>query len=320
MNRLHRILAILAWSVAASAFAQYPNRPVTVIVPFAAGGGGDIITRLIAQKMTENTGNAFVVENRTGAGGRIGTAAGAKAKPDGYTLVFVDRAYVMMRTLYGSTLQWDSASDPVPVTLLTRAPFLIVVSPRVNAGTLREFIDLAKAKPGKYNYGSSGIGSMNHVMGEVFAREAGVTLTHVPYKGMGDAITGMLSGVIDLLIVGSAPVTAHINSGRMIALAVASPTRLAALPKVPSVVEAGLPGYIADNWFGIAAPKGTPKDVIDWLHRETAKALAAPHVRERLHSEGIEPSGITPEETAVVFREDTKRLSEVIKAAGITAE
>lgn len=318
--RLRFIVPFLLWIFANAAAAQYPNRPVTIIVPFAAGGGGDIITRLVAQKMTENSGRAFVVENRTGAGGRIGTAAGAKAKPDGYTLVFLDRAYVMMRPLYGDKLPWDNASDPVPVTLFTRAPFLVVVSPQVNARSLREFIDLAKANPGKYNYGTSGVGSVNHVMAEVFAREAGIKLTHVPYKGMGDAITGMLSGGIDLLIVGSAPVSAHINAGRMIPLAVASRQRLAALPNLPSVVEAGLPGYIADNWFGLAAPNGTPKEIVDWLQREVAKALAAQDVRERLAADGIEPSGITPQETAVVFRDDTKIFADVIKSAGITAE
>lgn len=318
--RIRFVVPFLLWIFANAAAAQYPNRPVTIIVPFAAGGGGDIITRLVAQKMMENSGRAFIVENRTGAGGRIGTAAGAKAKPDGYTLVFVDRAYVMMRSLYGDKLPWDNASDPVPVTLLTRAPFLVVVSPRVNARSLREFIDLAKANPGKYNYGTSGVGSVNHVMAEVFSRDAGITLTHVPYKGMGDAITGMLSGGIDLLIVGSAPVGAHINAGRMIPLAVASRQRLAALPNVPSVVEAGLPSYVADNWFGLAVPNGTPKEVIDWLQREVAKALAAQDVRERLAADGIEPSGITPEETAAVFRDDTKIFAEVIKSAKITAE
>jgi len=307
-------------AIAATAAAQYPNRPVTIIVPFAAGGGGDIITRLVAQRMSENTGHAFIVENRTGAGGRIGTAAGVKAAPDGYTLLFVDRAYVMMRALYGSNLPWDNSNDPAPVTLFTRAPFLIVVSPRLNVTSLPQFIELAKASPGKYNYGTSGVGSVNHVMGEVFAREAGIRLTHVPYKGMGDAITGMLGGTIDLLIVGSAPVLGYVNTGRMVALAVAAPRRLAAMPNVPSVVEAGLPGYIADNWFGMVAPRGTPKDIIDWLQREVARALMSPQVRDRLAADGIEPSGIPPEAFAMIVQDDTRRLNDVITAAGITAE
>lgn len=315
-----RAWLFLLWAAAFAAAAQYPARPVTIVVPFAAGGGGDIITRLVAQKMSENTGQAFIVDNRTGAGGRIGTALVAKAAPDGYTLVFIDRAYVMMRALYGNSLAWDSATDPVPVTLFTRAPFLIVVSPRLKVTTLQEFIALAKSNPGKFNYGTSGVGSVNHVMAEVFAREAGIVLTHVPYKGMGDAITGMLSGSVDLLIVGSAPVQGHIASGRMVALAVASQRRLDAMPNLPSTVEAGLPGYIADNWFGMAAPKGTPKEVIDWLQREVARALGARDVRERLAADGIEPSGISAEETAAVVREDTRRLTDVIRSAGITAE
>jgi tripartite-type tricarboxylate transporter receptor subunit TctC len=320
MNRLRACLlfALATWAVGVA--AQYPTKPVTIVVPFAAGGGGDIITRLVAQKLAENTGKSFLVENRTGAGGRIGTAAAVKAPPDGYTLVFIDRAYVMMRPLYGDRLPWPAASDPIPVTILSRAPFLIVVSPRVNVTTLQQFIERAQKDPGSLNYGTSGVGSVNHVMGELFSREANIRLTHIPYKGMGDAITGMLGGSIDLLVVGSAPVSAHIEGKRMVALAVASERRLSALPSVPSVVEAGLPGYLADNWFGLAAPNGTPKEVVEWLQREVVKALAAPDVRSRLAADGIEPGGITPEAFAEVLREDTRRFSEVIKAAGITAE
>ena len=313
-------LLVILWGSTVGAAAQYPTRPVTIIVPFAAGGGGDIITRLVFQRMSQNTGHPFVVENRAGAGGRIGTAAGVKAAPDGYTLVFVDRAYVMMRALYGSTLPWDSANDPVPVTLFTRAPFLIVVNPRLNVTSLGQFVALAKANPRKFTYGTSGVGSVNHVMGELFAHEAGIELTHIPYKGMGDAITAMLGGTIDLLIVGSAGVISYINTGRMVALAVASENRLAALPNIPSVVEAGVPGYLADNWFGLAAPHGTPKEIVDWLQREVAKALASPDVRARLLADGVEPSGITAAEFASIVRDDTRRLSEVIKTAGITAE
>ncbi len=306
--------------LAPAAVAQYPSRPVTIIVPFAAGGGGDLITRLIANKMSENTGKTIVVENRGGAGGRIGTADGIKAAPDGYTVVFLDRAYVMMRALYGNSLPWDSASEPVPITLLTRAPFLIVVSPKLNLHSLQELLAFARANPGKLNYGSSGVGSTNHIMGELLKREAGVDLTHVPYKSMGEAINGMLSGSIDVLVVSAAPVVALMNTGRVVALAVAAKERLAALPNVPTVVEAGLPGFIADNWFALAAPKRTPKEAIDWLQKAAAQALQAPSIRERLASEGSEPSGVTPEEAARVLREDTKRLGEVIQAAGIKGE
>lgn len=313
-------LACLLCLWATGAGAQYPNRPVTIIVPFAAGGGGDLITRMIADQMSRNTGKAFIVDNRGGAGGRIGTAVAIKSAPDGYTLVFLDRAYVMMRALYGSSLPWDANSEPTPVTLLTRAPFLIVVSPKLNVASLKDLISFAKANPRKLNYGSSGVGSTNHIMGELLAREAQIELTHVPYKSMGEAIGGMLSGSIDLIVVSAAPIMPLLGDRRVVPLAVASKDRLPALPNVPTVVEAGLPGYLADNWFALAAPKGTPSDVLAWLSREVARALDAPGIRERLAKEGSEPSGASPEETDRVLREDTQRLSEIIKTAGIKGE
>ena len=313
-------LALLAAIWATGAAAEYPERPVTIIVPFAAGGGGDIITRLVANQMSQDTGKSFIVENRGGAGGRIGTAAGIKAAPDGYTVLFLDRAYVMMRALYGSTLPWDADSEPTPVTLLTRAPFLIVVSPKLNVKSLRDLITFARANPRRLNYGSSGVGSTNHVMGELLAREAHVELTHVPYKSMCEAIGGILSGSIDLVIVSAAPIMPLLRDHRVVPLAVASKERLAALPDVPTVIEAGLPGYIADNWFALAVPKGTPGDVVRWLWREVARAVDTPAIRQRLAKEGSEASAVPPEEAARILREDTQRLSEVIRTAGIKGE
>lgn len=317
---LKATLTVVVLALSAIAQAQYPARPVRVLHPFGVGGGSDLVTRVVMQKVSESSGHSFVVENRTGAGGRIAYDAGAKATPDGYTLVTGETTYCILAALYGSTLPWDPAGDLVPVTVFAQTPFVIVVSPRLGVSTLAQFIALAKSKPGKLNYGSAGVGSNNHIFGELFKREAGVDIAHIPYKGMGDAITGVFSGSVDMLVVGTAPVVQHINAGKLIPLAIASSRRSPALPNVPSVVEAGLPNFTVGNWFGLLAPRGTPPEVIERLHREIVKALAAPEVRERFASLGVEPSGMSPQELGVLMRDETARWREVIKAAGINPE
>jgi tripartite-type tricarboxylate transporter receptor subunit TctC len=312
--------ALALFALATTATAQYPTRPVRILHPFGVGGGSDLVTRVVVQKLSENTGQSFIVENRTGAGGRIAYEAGAKAVGDGYTLVTGETTYCILGGLYGGALPWDHANDLIPVTVFAQTPFVIVVNPRLGVTTLRDFIERAKANPGKFNYGSAGVGSNNHIFGELFKREAGIDMAHIPYKGMGDAITGMFTGSVDLLVVGTAPVVQHINAGKMVPLAIASSKRSPALPNVPSVVEAGLPKFIVGNWFGLLAPKGTPTDVVSWLHKEVVRALAAPDVRERFAGLGVEPSGISPEELGVVMRDETERWTSVIKAAGIKPE
>ena len=318
--RIERLLtAISLLLITAGAAAEYPDKPVRIVSPFAVGGGGDIASRIVAQKISENTGKTFVVDNKVGAGGRIGYEYGERAPADGYTLIARDTTYTMMPGLYGG-YPWGNDLDLVPVTILVTTPFVIVVSPDLKVGTLKELIALAKAQPGKLNFGSAGVGSINHVSTELLKREAGIDLVHVPYKGMGDAITGMLTGSVDVLVIGVITSRPHIASGKMVPLAVAATKRSTSLPDVPSVVEAGLPGFLAGNWFAWSAPKGTPKDVVDYLQREAAKALASPDVRDRLLAQGSEPSGITPAEFDVVVRNDLKRWTDVIKAAGIKAE
>jgi tripartite-type tricarboxylate transporter receptor subunit TctC len=313
------VAAVAASCLAASAAAQYPNKPIRIINPFAAGGGGDIATRMVAQKVSENTGKTLLVENKTGAGGRVGYEAAARAAPDGYTIVASDTTYTMIPGLYGG-YPWGSDLDLVPITILVQNPFLVVASPALKISSLQELIAAAKARPGKLNYGSAGIGSVNHVTTELFKREAGVDLTHIPYKGMGDAITGVLTGSLDVLIIGIAVATPHINSGKMIPLAVAAPKRSPSLPNVPSVVEAGLPGFVAGNWFAWSAPKGTPREAVDWLQREAAKALESADIKERVMQQGAEASGISPEEFAIVVRSDLQRWTDVIRAARIRLE
>jgi tripartite-type tricarboxylate transporter receptor subunit TctC len=309
----------LAAFATASAAQQYPTKAVRVFVPFAVGGTADLVARITSQKISEQMGKPFVVENRTGAGGRIGYEAGAKAAGDGYTLMATCVTYTMLPGLYGNTLAWDAQNDLIPVTLTARTPFAIVVSPNAKAATLSSLLAQAKANPGKINYGSAGVGSVNHVVTEMFNREARIDLTHVPFKGMGDALTGMLSGSVEVLISAMPTVIGQVKSGKIVALAVTSANRAAAMPGVPSATEAGLP-FVASNWFGLTAPKGTPKDIVDQLHKEVVKMLALPDVKERLAAQGAEASGISPDEFGRVLRDDTKRWGEVIRASGMKAE
>ena len=313
------LFALFLVATAVAVATEYPSRPVKIIVPFAVGGTGDIVARTIALTMGKNTGAAFVVENRTGAGGRIGYEAGAKSRGDGYTFVATDATYTMLPGLYGE-LNWDQAGDLVPVTISAQAPFVVIVGPNAKAKTLPELLAYAKANPGKINYGSAGVGSVNHIVTELFKREAGVDISHVPYKGMGDAMTGMLTSTVDLLITALPTAIPHIKSGKAVALAVTSAKRSSALPDVPTVAESGVPGFIAGNWFGLTAPKGTPKEAIDYIHQEVVKALASPDVKERLAAQGAEPSGISPQEMGKLLAEDTKRWTNVIRSAGIKAE
>jgi len=317
LTRVLRFAIALLMPVASVALAQYPVRPIHIVQPYAVGGSNDAITRIVAQKIAENTGKTVIVENRTGAGGRIGYEFAARATPDGYTVVANDPAQTMLPALYGNKLSWDPNKDLVPVTNLAEWPFILVVSPRLHVTTLAQLIQLAQANPGKLNYGSSGNGALVHIATELFQREAHVQLTHVPYKGMGDAVTGMLTGSVDLMIIGTAPVVAHIRAGRIVPIVMASTKRSPALPDVPSSTEAGLPGFIAGSWVGLAAPKGTPQEAIEWLHAEAKKALSSADVRERLSAQGVEPSGISPADFATQMREEAQRWSAVINAANI---
>jgi tripartite-type tricarboxylate transporter receptor subunit TctC len=319
--KLFKTIVIVLFSIYAMvADAQeYPSRPVRIIVPYAAGGGNDITTRIVAQKLSENTGKAFVVENRPGAGGRIGYEVVARAPADGYTISVTDTGYNILAALYGATLPWDSATDLVPVTQLGNWSFVILVNPKLNVKSLQGLIDLAKAHPGKLNYGSAGNGSINQMGAELFKREANVNIMEIPYKGMGDALVGMLSGSIDVMVIGTAPILSHIKAGKLIPLAVASTHRSSVLPDVPSTAEVGYPGIIVGNWVGFSAPKGTPRDVIDWLRSEVLKAVTSPDVRERFAVSGVEPSGMTPDEYGALMQNDVQRWAEVIRAAGIKA-
>ena len=311
--------ALIAATTLAAAQAQFPTKPIRIISPFAAGGGSDTITRLVAQKITADTGKPTIVENRAGAGGRIGYDAVAKSAPDGYTLAVTDTTYTMLPALSAS-LPWDQANDLVAVATMAQTPFVVMVSPSLQITTLRQLIDYAKQNPEKINYGSAGNGSVNHVATELFRRETGIRMTHVPYKGMGDAVAGLLSGSVQLLIHTVPGGTPFITGGKAVGLAVMATSRSAALPNVPSTAEAGSPQLLAGNWFGLTAPKGTPHEAIVWLNSEVGKALASSAIQERLAAQGATPMIRTPAQFGALIRDDTQRWGAIIKSANIPAE
>lgn len=301
----------------ASAWGQYPDKPVKLIVPFAASGVADIMARLIAQKVGEQSGKTMIVENRTGAGGRIGYEAGAKSPGDGYTFVVTDVTYTMMPALYG-TLSWDHA-DLVPVTLIAQMPFVIAANTNAKITSLSDVLARAKADPKKLNYGSAGVGSVNHVVTELFSRTAGIEMTHVPYRGMGEAMMGLLTGSVDLLITAMPTAMSNVRSGKVVAVGVTAPRRAGPLPNVPTSTEAGVP-FVASNWIGLTAPKGTPREAIDWVQKQVSTAVTTPGVRDRIAALGAEAQAMTTEEFGSLMQDEGRRWGDVIRSAKIKVE
>src|SRR3954462_4539811 len=259
MRTLPLALALLIVSL--SAHAQNAARPVRILVPFAAGGASDTYSRLAALKINEQTGKAFVVENRTGAGGRIAWEAAAKSAPDGTTIALIDATYPMLPGLFQDKLPWDVASDLVPAAMIAQTPFVITVSTGSQLKSLGELVADAKARPGKLNYGSAGGGSVNHIVTALFLHDAGINVTHIPYKGMSDASVALQGGQVDLIVAASPTALGSIRGGKARALAVSTAQRSGALAGVPTATEAGVP-YVVTNWFGYAVPKGTSPQFI----------------------------------------------------------
>jgi len=312
-------LLALALSLSGAACAQTAARPLRVLVPFSAGGASDTYSRLAAMKITEQTGRPVVVENRTGAGGRISWEAVAKSAPDGTTAGLIDATYAMLPGLFDK-LPWDVATDLVPAAMVCQTPFVITVGAQSNMNTLAELIAEARARPGKLNFGSSGVGGVNHVVTALFLHDARIDLTHIPYKGMGDAVVALQAGQIDLIVTASPTALGPVKGGKAKALAVSTAQRSPAFPGVPTAAESGVPDYVVTNWFGFAFPRGTPKEIVDALHRDVQRAIESPDVRERLAAQGAEPSNFTPEEFARFLKEDTRRWTDIIRASGIKVE
>ena len=320
----HIWLALLGASFALaiplkSACAQWPDKPVKLVVPYAPGGTTDFAARQIAQKLTEQTGKAFFVENKAGASGTIGTDMVAKAQPDGATFQINDTTYAMLPHLF-KKLPWDHGKDLIPVTVIAQTPLVLVVSEKSPYKTVQDLVAFAKKNPGKLNYGSGGVGSSTHLGGELFKDAAKVDATHVPFKGAGEAMLNVVSGSVDFLVTAAPTAIPQVNGGKIRALVVTSPARIATLANVPTTMEAGLKDFNATNWFGIAAPKGTPQPVIDKPHAEVKRALASPDLGKRFADQGAEPGGIAPAEFQAFVRAETERWGKIIRAADVKPE
>jgi tripartite-type tricarboxylate transporter receptor subunit TctC len=316
-----RTLLALALSLAAvPALSQdrYPNRPITLIVPHAAGGANDTIARVIAQKLGEQLGQNVVVENRVGAGGNIGTVAAAKSRPDGYTLILTaDSSMVINPSLYRST-GFDPLKDFEAVGSVATAGYVLVAHPAFPAKNVAELVALAKQQPGKINIGSAGNGTLNHLIGEMLGKATGIDLTHVPYKGAAAAATDVVAGQVQVSVQSLPSSISFIRSGRMKVLGVVNPKRLPAVD-APTIGET-VPGFGATPWYGVFAPAGTPRAIITQLNAEIAKALDSTDVQERLAAVGCEPFKSTPDQFAQLVREDLPRWARIVKESGATID
>lgn len=296
---------------------KWPSKTVRMIVPLAPGGGTDIIARLFAARLTAEFGQQFISDNRSGAGGTIGAEIAARANPDGYTLITVPASYAANAALY--KLPYDPVKGIAPISLITTGPLILTVHPSVPAASLTEFISLARAKPGTINFGSSGNGSFSHLTAEMFRQMSKTRMVHVPYKSAGPALVDLLGGQIQMFF-GSGPSTGgHIRAGRLRGLGVTTAKRSPALPELPSLSEA-LPGYASDFWFGMWAPKGTPKTVVSRLNQALARILKEPDMLERLRKDSLEPVGSGPEAFGRVIATDIATWSEVVKAGNIKVD
>ena len=318
-----RFPALLLTFTASTAFAQtpapstYPAKPVRMILPFA--GGTELIGRMVGGKLSPVLGQQVVPDPRFGASGNIGWEAAAKAAPDGYTLVMGAVPLLTNPHLYPK-VGYDPLQSFAPIALLATIPNIIVVHPSVPAKTLRELLQLARTSPGKLAYGSGGVGSANHLAAEFMQSLARVRLTHVPYKSATFALTGAMSGDVDLVIVVVSSAVSYMNSGRMRGLAILDTRRNPSAPQVPTSAEAGMPQLIAVNWYALLAPAGTPRAIIDRLNADAVKVMATPETRASLGAMGGEPAGSTPEQTAEFLRAEYARWGKVIRAANIKAE
>jgi tripartite-type tricarboxylate transporter receptor subunit TctC len=296
----------------------YPSRPVRIIVPYLPGGGTDIVARLMGQWLSERLGQQFIIENRPGAASNIGTEAVVRAAPDGYTLLMVDAAPAINATLY-KKLPFNFMRDIAAIVCVIRTPLIMVVHPAVPPRSISEFIAYAKANPGKLSMASAGVGSPNHIAGELFKMMAGVDMIHVPYRGGGSAFPDILSGQVQVSFSGTQSSLEYINSGKLRALGVTTMTRLGVLPAVPTVSDF-VPGYEAIQWYGAGAPRGTAPDIVERLNQEINLALAEPNMKVRLAEQGGALVGGTAADFAKIIAEDTEKWAKVVKFAGIKAD
>lgn len=320
MKRILRLTVLsLALCSAGLALGQtYPSRPVRLLVPFAPGGGSDVIARVAAQKFTEATGQQVIVDNRPGAGGTVAAELGVKAPPDGYTLTLIAPSYTVGPSLY--KLTFDAANDITAIIQLSHGAFLLAVHPSLPVKNVKELIALAKARPGQMSYGSGGAGSGIHLAMELFLDMAGIRIVHVPYRGNGPALTDTIAGNVQMLW-GSAPSTLpSVRNGRLRAIAVSTAVRSPAAPDIPTAAEAGLKGYDVVLWHGIIGPKGLPAAIVSRINGELNKALRTKEMSDRLALDGVQPAGGTPEQFHTEIRKGIETWGRVMKKIGITPE
>ncbi len=308
--------ACTAFAAPAALAQKFPDKPIRFIVPFPPGGGNDILARAIAPKMGEFLGQPVVIDNRAGAGGNIGTDLAAKSAPDGYTIVIASNQVTINPWLYAK-LPFDIEKDFAAVAQAASVPMVLAVHPSVPANTLKEFIALAKASPGKFNHGTPGNGTPQHIAFEVFNHAAGVQVTHIAYKGTGPAIADLIGGQVQSAIGTMASLEQHVKAGKLRALGVTTPKRSPAMPNVPTVAEAGLPGFEVPLWYSILAPAGTPKEIVARLSGDISKALAVPETRERLTAQGFDVNYLNPEQMSDLIRNDIARWQKSIKDIGL---
>lgn len=315
------LLALCLAVIAATAHAQaWPNRPVKLILPFAAGGAADVVARITMGKVSEQTGQQFVIENRTGASGNIGTEAAARAAPDGYTFLVGSPGTMAINPHFFSKLPYDALKDFVPVVYVARFPQVIAVHNDVPAKTLQELIALAKAEPGRLDYGSSGNGSTGHLITETFLSQAGIRMAHVPFRGGAPAIQALAGGHVKMVIDGLPSFGPVLDGGRVRLLGITSAQRWPDLPDLPTVAEAGVPGFDMGSWVVLFAPTGTPQEVVTRFAAETTRALADPEVQARLRKVGALPAGGTPADAMRFHRGEHERWGAAVRATGVKAD
>jgi len=314
------LLALVAPASVAEAAEAYPSKPIRLIVPFSPGGPADVLARVVGDKIGASMGKPVVVDNRAGAGGNIGMALGAKAAPDGYTLVLAPAGNLTVNPSLYRNVPYDVAKDFAPVTVVAAVPNILVVHPSIPAKNLTEFIAYAKSHPGQLNFSSPGAGSGAHLAGELFKSMVGADMVHVPFNGIAPAVTAVLAGDVQLMFAGAPAVLQHVRAGKLHALGVASLKRIAGAPDLPTLSESGLAGFDVTSWYSIVAPAGTPPEIVARLQREINKALREPDVREKLAGLGAEPIANTPAEFAAMIKTETAKWSEIVKSAKITIE
>jgi tripartite-type tricarboxylate transporter receptor subunit TctC len=319
-----RLVAVAVLSVVAlttqSAAQNYPERVVRIVNPYPAGGSVDVTARILAQKLSDNVGQQFIVENRSGGGGNTGSDSVAKSDPDGYTLLFTAPGPLTVNQTLYSKLPFDPAKDFAPIALFATAPIVLIVHPGVAANNVQELIALAKGNPGKINFASAGNGTTNHLSGELFKSMAKIDIVHVPYRGAGPAMNDLIGGHVQMFFDLTPVVLPQINAGKVRALGAAGGKRASKLPDLPTIAEQGLPGFEVFSWYGLVAPAKTPEPVLDKLRDEVAKVLKAPDMIARLHELGLEPGTAFGKDFSTFMAAETRKWAEVIRISGAKAD